>query len=78
MVATRGEAHDLGWRLTVYCRFGKREGMKSVRECEARLEADLMTLVWTRGRDFPIARLESRMKLRQPPSADRIPAAERG
>jgi len=23
---------------------------------------DLQTLMWTRGRDFPIARLESRMK----------------
>ena len=62
MVATLGEAHDLGWRLTVYCRFGKREGMKSIRECKARVEADLATLVWTRGRDFPLARLEGRMK----------------
>jgi predicted DNA-binding transcriptional regulator AlpA len=24
MIATIGEAHDLGWRLTVYCRWGKR------------------------------------------------------
>jgi hypothetical protein len=62
MVATLGEAHDLGWRLTVFCRWGKREGMKSIRECHGRLEADLATLVWTRGRDFPIARLEGRMK----------------
>ncbi len=45
MVATLGEAHDLGWRLTVFCRYGKREGMKSIRECKARLEADLLTLV---------------------------------
>ena len=62
MVATLGEAHDLGWRLTVFCRFGKRDGMKSIRECTARLDADLTTLLWTRGRAFPIARLESRMK----------------
>ena len=62
MVASLGEAHDLGWRLTVYCRFGKREGMKSIRECKARLEADLATLVCTR-RDFPIARLESRIEM---------------
>jgi hypothetical protein len=62
MVATLGEAHDLGWRLTVYCRWGKRDGMKSIRECTARFDADLTTLVWTRGRDYPIARLESRMK----------------
>jgi hypothetical protein len=31
MVATHGEAHDLGWRLTVFCRFGKRDDMKSIR-----------------------------------------------
>ncbi len=62
MVATLGEAHDLGWRLTVYCRWGKRDGMKSIRECTTKLEADLATLVWTRGREYPIARLESRMK----------------
>ena len=62
MVATLGEAHDLGWRLSVYCRWGKRDGMKSIRECQARLDADLATLLWTRGRDYPIARLESRMK----------------
>ncbi len=62
MVATLGEAHDLGWRLTVFCRFGKRDGLKSIRECTAKLDADLITLIWTRGRDFPIARLEGRMK----------------
>jgi hypothetical protein len=28
----------------------------------ARLDADLTTLMWTRGRDYPIARLEGRMK----------------
>jgi hypothetical protein len=62
MIATLGEAHDLGWKLTVYCRFGKRAGMKAIRECTARAELDLETLVWTRGRDFPITRLDSRMK----------------
>ena len=62
MIATLGEAHDLGWKLTVYCRFGKREGMKAIRECTARAELDVETLVWTRGRDFPLTRLDSRMK----------------
>ncbi len=62
MIATLGEALDLGWRLRIYCRFGKREGMKSIRECTAYVEVDLPTLVWTRGRDFPIARLDTRMK----------------
>jgi len=60
--ATLGEEHDLGRKLTVYCRVGKQEGMKAIRECTARAELDLETLVWTRGRDFPITRLDSRMK----------------
>ena len=64
-IATIGEAHDLGWRLTVYCRWGKRDGMKSIRECNGRAELDLQTLVWTRGRDFPIARLDSRVMREQ-------------
>ena len=35
MIATLGEAHDLGWRLRIYCRFGKRDGMKEVPPEEA-------------------------------------------
>jgi len=62
MIATLGEAHDLGWRLRIYCRFGKRDGMKSIRACTAYVDMDLPALIWTRGRDFPIARLDTRMK----------------
>ena len=62
MIATIGEAHDLGWKLTVYCRLGKRDGMKSIRACVAKADIDLETLVWTRGRAFPITGLDSRMK----------------
>jgi hypothetical protein len=53
---------DAGWRLHLRCAWGRREGMKSVRECKGRLFSDLLTLVWTRGRDYPIARLEGRLK----------------
>ena len=62
MIATLGEAHDLGWKVRVYCRFGKREALKSIRSCTAYVEIDLATLIWTRGRNFPIARLDTRMK----------------
>src|ERR1035437_7386967 len=61
-VETIGEALDFSWRLTVRCAHGPRDGMKRVRECVYGGELDLQTLVWTRGRDFPIARLESRLK----------------
>jgi hypothetical protein len=61
-VETLGEAYTLGWRVTARCAWGKREAMKSVRECTYRYELDLRTLIWTRGRDFPLSHLESRLK----------------
>ncbi len=61
-IETIGEALDLGWRVHVRCAWGKRDAMKSIRECIKGYELDLETLVWTRGRAFPLARLESRLK----------------
>lgn len=61
-VESIGEAYGLGWRVTVRCAWGPRDGMKRVRECVYGAELDLPTLVWTRGRDVPLARLESRLK----------------
>jgi hypothetical protein len=37
-------------------------GMKGVRECLARAELDLHTLVRTRGAGFPISQLDRRLK----------------
>lgn len=61
-VETIGEAYRLGWRIHVRCAWGRQEAMKRVRECLGRAELDLHTLVWTRGADFPIGSLESRLK----------------
>jgi hypothetical protein len=62
MIETIGEAHDLGWKLRVYCRASRREGLKSIRGCIAYIDVDLSTLVWTRGREFLVSRLGDRMK----------------
>lgn len=64
-IETLGEAYRAGWRIQVRCAFGRREAMKSVRECVYGAELDLPTLVWTRGASFPLARLESRLKCPQ-------------
>jgi hypothetical protein len=45
MISTLGEVHDLGWRLRVYCRVGKRDGMKSIRACTAYVDMDLPSLI---------------------------------
>src|SRR5918997_6449104 len=87
MVETLGEALDAGWQLTVRCAWGKREGMKTVRACIARYRLDLLTLVWTRGRAFPISSLETRLRCPQcgsrrvvvlfsPPKIPNVRAAE--
>lgn len=62
MVETIGEALSLGWQLKARCAFGNREGMKSVRQCTWTYDLDMLTLVATRGRDFPLAMLASRLR----------------
>ena len=61
-IETIGDAYAASWRLKVRCAWGPRDGMKRVRECVYSADLDMPTLVWTRGRDFPLARLESRLK----------------
>jgi hypothetical protein len=61
-VETIGEALSYGWRLTARCAAGKQDGMHRHKECVYRAELDMETLVWTRGRGFPLSRLESRLR----------------
>jgi hypothetical protein len=61
-VETLGEAWSLGWRVHMRCLDDGMRGLKHKRECGARLELDMQTLVCTRGRDFPVARLGERLR----------------
>ena len=63
-VETIGEAYSLGWRVRARCVHSREDGAhsKSSRECIYRKDLDMETLVWTRGRDFPLSRLESRLR----------------
>ena len=61
-IETLGEALSCGWRVTARCAHGRRDGMKSIKECVYRAELDMETLVWTRGRRFPLSRLETRLR----------------
>jgi hypothetical protein len=63
-VETLGDAYSLGWRVRVRCAHGRADDArrKSSRECGYRNELDLETLVWTRGRAFPLARLDARLR----------------
>jgi hypothetical protein len=63
-VETISDAFFLGWRVTVRCSYDRSDGpsSRSSRECNYRKDLDMETLVWTRGRDFPLSRLESRLR----------------
>ena len=62
MIETLAEARDAEVRSTARCAWGRREGTKSIRECKARIELDLDTLIWTHGAMFPVSILEERLK----------------
>jgi hypothetical protein len=61
-VETLGDALDLSWRVHMRCAHGPRDGMKRRRECVYGRALDLETLVCTRGRAFPLARLAERLR----------------
>jgi len=63
-VETLGGAKTQGRRVTVRWSYGRSEGPRSQssRECNYRKELERETLVWTRGRAFPLSRLESRLR----------------
>ena len=54
-------ARSLGWKVHMGCANGYREGTRSMRRCVYRKQLDLETLVCTRGPNFPLSRLESRL-----------------
>jgi hypothetical protein len=57
-IETLGEA----WSVHVRCLDDGMEGLKHKRECGYRKELEMETLVCTRGRDFPLARIAERLR----------------
>jgi len=71
-VETIGDAYSLGWRIMVRCTLVPTDGpgSKSGPACVYRKELDMETLVWTRGRGFPLSHLQSRLRCPQCGSRD--------
>src|SRR5262245_58575415 len=59
---TIGKAWNESLQLRMRCLDEGREGMKHRRQCGFRATLDMQTLVATRGRDFPIARIAERLR----------------
>ena len=53
---------EAGGRLYARCEKPRSEGLKLVRPCSNQYELDVRTMLWTRGRDFPVSMLSSRMR----------------
>jgi hypothetical protein len=60
-VETLGVARSLGWKVHMRCANGYRQETRSMRRCVYRKQLDLETLVCTRGPNFQLSRLESRL-----------------
>jgi hypothetical protein len=82
-----GEALAAGWRVHARCLEGVVDYTRSKAKCRYQAELNLETLVWTRGRNMPLAGLRERMMCPRcgnrrvnlifdpPPVAKRAPAS---
>lgn len=61
-VETLREAYQAGWTASVRCLGRDPSTKKGTRPCLETVDLDLKTLLWTRGRDFPLAMLPERLK----------------
>lgn len=62
-IETLGDAYTHSVGVKMYCAEGpQNQGMKRGRECHFSSTLDMMTLVATRGRKFPIGLLASRLR----------------
>lgn len=64
-IETLGEAWTAGWGIEARCAQGGQDGLNRFRECLWRISMDMPTLLATRGRDFPVALLASRLRCPQ-------------
>jgi hypothetical protein len=60
-IETLGDALSAGWRVHARCLYGEVAYTRSTAKCHYRAELNLETLVWTRGRNMPLAGLRERM-----------------
>jgi hypothetical protein len=61
-IATLGEAFDAKWAIRMKCRRGDHRGIVKIDACRFETDLCLATLVATRGRPFPIARIADRIR----------------
>ena len=60
-IETLKDALSAGWRVHARCSDGQVDYTRSKAKCRYQAELSLETLVWTRGRNMPLAALSERM-----------------
>lgn len=60
-IETVGEAYRLSWRVRARCVRGIVDAPTSLRKCDYLAELDMQTLVWAKGRNFPLGLLGARL-----------------
>lgn len=61
-VETLADAYRAGWTASVRCLGRDASTKKATRACPHSVDLDLPTMIWTRGRDYPLAMLPERLK----------------
>lgn len=61
-ITTLGQAFDAKWGIRMQCQRGTHRGIVKIDECRYEASLCLLTLVSTRGRAFPIARIADRIR----------------
>lgn len=62
VIQTLGEAYQAKWGIRIRCARGNYRGIVKIEPCQFQASLSMETLVCTRGRGFPLARLASRLK----------------
>lgn len=70
-IETLGQAWQAGGRVRASCLGRDASTKKGPCTWLKRIDLDMETLLWTRGRDFPISRLPQRLKCAPPAAAAR-------
>jgi hypothetical protein len=60
-IESLSDALAAGWRVHARCLGGVVDNTRSTAKCHYQAELSLETLVWTRGRNMPLAGLRERM-----------------
>jgi hypothetical protein len=61
-ITTLGEAFDAKWGIRMQCQRGTHRGIVKIDACRYEASLCLLTLVATRGRVYPLARIASRIR----------------